>query len=54
LRLDPGTILIVKEKGGKITLEPVPEGPVLIEKEGVLVLHIQVTEDISNIVEKNR
>ena len=54
LHLEPGTTLLIKEKDGKINLEPVTEEPVLITKDGILVLHAQVTEDISNIVEKDR
>lgn len=54
LHLTPGTILEIEAKDRKIALEPVIEEPILIEKEGVLVLHAQLTEDISNIVEKER
>jgi bifunctional DNA-binding transcriptional regulator/antitoxin component of YhaV-PrlF toxin-antitoxin module len=54
LQLSPEMNLLISEKDGKITLEPIAEEPVLIEKDGVLVLHAQLTDDLSNIVEKER
>lgn len=54
LHLAPGTILMIEEKDGRITLEPITEEPKLVEKDGVLVLHAQLTEDISDIVQKSR
>jgi len=54
LRLAPEMTLWIAEQDGKITLEPVAEEPVLIEKDGVLVLHVYLTGDISDLVEKER
>lgn len=54
LHLAPGTTLLIEEKDVKIILEPVEEEPVIIEKDGILVIHAQLTDDISDIVEKNR
>ena len=54
LRLTPGTALMIEEKDGRITLQPVIEEPTLIEKDGLLVLHVQLTDDISDIVQKRR
>ena len=54
LRLTPGTALIIEEKDGIITLQPVIEEPTLIEKDGLLVFHAQLTEDIADIVQKTR
>ena len=56
LHLTPGTVLMIEEKDGIITLEPITdtEQPTLIEKDGLLILHAQLTEDISNIVPKSR
>jgi len=54
LHLSPEMNLLISEKDGKITLEPIADEPTLIEKDGVLVLHVQLTDDLSNIVEKER
>lgn len=54
LHLEPGAFLAILKNNGKITLEPVTEEPVLIEKEGLLVLHAQLNEDLSDLVEKER
>jgi len=54
LQLSPEMNLLISEKDGKITLEPITEEPMLVEKDGVLVLHAQLTNDLSNIVEKER
>jgi len=54
LHLSSETNLLITEKNGKITLEPIREAPTLIEKDGVLVLHAQFTDDLSDIVEKER
>lgn len=54
LHLSSETNLLISEKDGKITLEPITEAPTLIEKDGVLVLHAQLTDDLSDIVEKER
>lgn len=54
LHLLPGANLLIEEEEGKITLKPIEEEPVLIEKDGILVIHGQITEDITDIVEKDR
>jgi hypothetical protein len=54
LQLFPEMNLLISKKDGKITLEPIVEEPMLIEKDGVLILHAQLTDDLSNIVEKER
>ena len=54
LHLNTGMILGIEEKDGTITIESNDSKPTLIEKDGILVLHAQLTEDISDIVEKNR
>ncbi|MCI0694279.1 AbrB/MazE/SpoVT family DNA-binding domain-containing protein [candidate division KSB1 bacterium] len=54
LQLSPEMNLLISEKDGKITLEPIADEPMLIEKDGILVLHAQLTDDLSNIVEKER
>jgi len=54
LHLTPGTVLMIEEKDGIITLEPITEEPKLIEKDDLLVLHAQLTEDSSDIVPKSR
>ena len=54
LHLSPETNLLISEKNGKITLEPIAEAPVLIEKDGILVLHAHFTDDLSDLIEKER
>jgi AbrB family looped-hinge helix DNA binding protein len=54
LHLTPGTVLMIEEKDGRITLEPITEEPMIIEKDGLLVLHAQLTEDVSDIISQNR
>ncbi len=54
LQLSPEMNLLISEKDGKITLEPIADESKLIEKDGVLVLHAQLTDDLANIVEKER
>ncbi|MDW7680774.1 MAG: AbrB/MazE/SpoVT family DNA-binding domain-containing protein [bacterium] len=54
LRLTPGTALIIEEKDGMITLQPVAEDPAIIERDGLLVLHAQLTADITDIVKESR
>lgn len=47
LHLSPEMNLLIYEKDGKITLEPIAEEPMLVEKDGVLVLHAQLINDLS-------
>ena len=54
LHFKPGMKLIIEEKKGNVILKPENEEPLLIEKDGVLVLHAELTEDVSDIVDKVR
>ena len=54
LELTPGTVLNIEEKDGRITLQPVAEAATLIEKEGLLVIHVPLANDITDVVQKSR
>lgn len=54
LRLSPGTILVLELEEGRIVLEPLPENPELIEKDGLLVVRPRITGNIANWVEQGR
>lgn len=54
LQLTPGTTLALEVKEGKITLEPIPEEPELIEKDGLLIVRPRITGKITNCVKQDR
>ncbi|MBC8181903.1 AbrB/MazE/SpoVT family DNA-binding domain-containing protein [candidate division KSB1 bacterium] len=54
LHLKPGMKLIIEVEEDKVILKPDNEESLLIEKDGVLILHAELTEDVSDIVEKVR
>lgn len=54
LRLSPGTALVSELKEGRIVLEPLPEDPELIEKDGLLVVRPRITGNIANWVQQDR
>jgi len=55
LHLEPGSVLSIQEKDGKITLEPISEdSPRLIEKEGILVQHAQLTNGLFKTIDTVR
>jgi len=54
LQLTPGTTLMLELKEGRIVLEPLPEDPELIEKDGLLVVRPRLTGNISDWVQQDR
>ena len=54
LHFKPGIKLIIKEEKGNVILKPENEESLLMEKDGVLVLHAELTEDVFDIVDKVR
>jgi bifunctional DNA-binding transcriptional regulator/antitoxin component of YhaV-PrlF toxin-antitoxin module len=55
LELAPGTRVLIDEQDGKITLKPASdEESGLMEKDGILILHARITEDVSEIVTTHR
>ena len=54
LHLVPGKTLLLEEKNGKISLEPINEEPELIEKDGLLIVRPKITGDIVQSVQQNR
>ena len=54
LRLSPGTTLVLELEEGRIVLEPLPENPELIEKDGLLVVRPRITGNIANWVQQDR
>jgi bifunctional DNA-binding transcriptional regulator/antitoxin component of YhaV-PrlF toxin-antitoxin module len=57
LRLIPGTEFVVEERNGKVTLIPIEkekEETLLVEKDGILVLRAQISEDITDMVKRDR
>jgi AbrB family looped-hinge helix DNA binding protein len=56
LQLRPGTKFEVEERNGKVTLVPIDNEreALLVEKDGLLVLRAQLTEDITHIIERDR
>lgn len=55
LRLLPGMTFVVEpDEAGGVRLEPQPEQPQLIEKDGVWVVRGELTEDITDIVKHDR
>ena len=56
LHLKPWTKFVVEEGNGEIILAPEDDEKqsLLVEKDGILVLRAQLTEDITDIVERDR
>ena len=54
LHLALGSTLLIQEKDGKITLEPIEEEPDLIEKDGLLIVRPKLTGDIEDAVRQHR
>jgi len=54
LHLSPGATLLLEATGGRIMLEPIPEEPELIEKDGLLVVRPRITGNITNSVQRDR
>ena len=56
LHLKPWTKFVVEERNGEIILAPEDDEKqsLLVEKDGILVLRAQLTEDITDIVERDR
>lgn len=54
LQLAPGTILALELKEGRIVLEPLPEEPELIKKDGLLVVRPRLTGNILDWVQQDR
>lgn len=54
LRLSPGTTLLLEIKDGKLVLEPLPEEPELIEKDGLLFVRPRVTGNLIDFVQQDR
>jgi len=54
LQLSPGATLMLELKKGRIVLEPLPEEPELIEKDGLLVVRPRITGNIANWVQQDR
>jgi bifunctional DNA-binding transcriptional regulator/antitoxin component of YhaV-PrlF toxin-antitoxin module len=54
LQLAPGTTLVLELKEGRIILEPLPEEPELIEKDGLLVVRPRLTGNILDWVQQDR
>ena len=54
LQISGGTVFNVEKAGGKIMLEPdVPQSN-LIEREELLILHAELTDDITEALQKSR
>jgi bifunctional DNA-binding transcriptional regulator/antitoxin component of YhaV-PrlF toxin-antitoxin module len=54
LRLSPGTTLLLEIKDGKIVLEPLPEEPELVEKDGLLFVRPRITGNLVDFVQQER
>jgi len=56
LQLKPWTKFEVEERNGEVTLVPIDNEreALLVKKDGILVLRAQLTEDITDIVERDR
>ncbi len=55
LGLLPGmTFVVAPEASGGVRLEPQPEQPHLVEIDGILVVRGELTEDITDIVKRDR
>lgn len=54
LQLAPGTTLVLELKDGRIVLEPLPEDPELIDKDGLLVVRPRITGNILDWVKQDR
>ncbi len=56
LHFRPGTEFVVEERNGEVTLVPIEKEreALLVEKDGILVIRAQITEDITDIVERDR
>lgn len=54
LQLSPGTTLSLELMEGRIVLEPLPEDPELIEKNGLLVVRPRLTGNILDWVQQDR
>lgn len=54
LRLSPGTTLLLEIKDGKIVLEPLPEEPELVEKDGLLFVRPRITGNLIDFVQQYR
>jgi AbrB family looped-hinge helix DNA binding protein len=55
LNLMPGTQVLIEEQDGKITLKPSDDEEAgFAEKDGILILHTRITEDISEIITDHR
>ncbi len=54
LRIVPGTTLMLEVKDDNIVLQPIPQEPKLVEKDGVLVVRPLSAGDILDEVVKDR
>lgn len=54
LGLLPGMILTVEPEPDGVRLQPHPGSSVLVEKEGILIAHGEATDDLTNIVQRER
>lgn len=54
LGLHPGSVLQIKQKDQKISIEPVHDEPTLVVKDGVLVYQGIATGDIEGATKTNR
>jgi antitoxin component of MazEF toxin-antitoxin module len=54
LHLNVEDSITIATEDGKITLQPFCEDPKVIEKDGLLVIHPQITGDLADVVRQNR
>lgn len=54
LGLQPGSLLKIEQRGGKLALCPISEEPRLILKGGVLVARVEPLQDLKGIERKFR